>query len=706
MDPSCLCKGLQVDPLPLNRGRDESIPHAPVRKHGLSSSEVTLAVRNALRYFPPSTHSILGPEFKNELVTYGHIYMYRFLPPIEMMHALPVDSYKTNIREAGCIVAMIMNNLDPDVAQFPQELVTYGGNGQVFSNWAQFWLVMKYLHEIGLNQTLVMYSGHPLGLFPSSPSAPLATVVNGMMIPNYSSKEMYDKLFGLNVTMYGQMTAGSWCYIGPQGIVHGTTLTIMNAGRKYLKTGNLTSRVFLSSGLGGMSGAQTKAASIVGCISIVAEIDPSVVEKRYKQGWVDLVLTDVDCIIERVKEAKKKKESVSIAYVGNVIDVWKRFVKEVRETNTNLVDLSSDQTSCHNPFNGGYYPEGLTFEQSNKLMASDPEKFKAAVESSLRTHIDLINEMTSRKDKNGNKTYFWDYGNAFLLQASRAGADVAHRSLNGDSSNSDRGNGERGEGERGEGETSDEEKSSSVVFRYPSYVQDVMGDIFSLGFGPFRWICMSQSESDLKQTDLIAINVLTRLIESGKNTLPEIVIGQYQDNLKWIKNASRHDLVVGSKARILYSDQAGRVEIASAFNQAIKSGELKGPVVISRDHHDVSGTDSPFRETCNITDGSNFTADMAVSNFIGDGIRGATWVALHNGGGVGWGEVMNGGFGLVLDGSDQSESKLRSVLNWDVSNGVARRSWSGNTYAKETIIRAMSDDPLLKVTIPFDSNFE
>lgn len=683
METSKLAEGLQLSPLPENRGRNNSLPHAPVRKHNLNSEEVILAVRNALRYFPPSTHQVLGPEFKEELLTYGHIYMYRFLPPIEMMRSMPLNCYKTKTREAACIVAMIMNNLDPEVAQFPQELVTYGGNGQVFSNWAQFWLVMKYLHEMRLDQTLVLYSGHPLGLFPSSENSPLVTITNGMMIPNYSNKETYDKLFALNVTMYGQMTAGSWCYIGPQGIVHGTTLTIMNAGRKYLKTGDLTSKVFLSSGLGGMSGAQTKAASIVGCISIVAEIDPIVVEKRYKQGWVDAVITDVELIVERVKEAKVKRESISIAYVGNVIDVWRRFAKELRETNINLVDLSSDQTSCHNPFNGGYYPEGLSFQESNKLMASNPAKFKSLVEESLRSHIDLINEMTSKEDKNGNKTYFWDYGNAFLLEASRAGADVTIVS-----------NG-----------TKCRDKTN-VKFRYPSYVQDVMGDVFSLGFGPFRWICMSQDDSDLNQTDSIAIDVLNKLIVSGKNSLPDVVIGQYQDNLKWIKNASKQGLVVGSKARILYSDQAGRVSIASSFNEAIRSGRIKGPIVISRDHHDVSGTDSPFRETSNITDGSNFTADMAVSNFIGDGIRGATWVALHNGGGVGWGEVMNGGFGLVLDGTREAGEKLRSVLNWDVSNGVARRSWSGNGFAKETIIRAMNDEPLLKVTIPFESSFE
>lgn len=687
MDFLCLTKGLQLDPLPENHGRDLSLPHAPVRKHGLSPKEAVLAVHNALRYFPPSTHSILGPEFKEELSTYGHIYMYRFLPPLTMMRASPLDCYKTRIPEAACMVAMILNNLDPDVAQFPQELVTYGGNGQVFSNWAQFWIVMKYLHEMQREQTLVLYSGHPLGLFPSQPSSPLVTITNGMMIPNYSSKNMFDKLFALNVTMYGQMTAGSWCYIGPQGIVHGTTLTIMNAGRKYLKTGDLSSRVFLSSGLGGMSGAQTKAASIVGCISIVAEIDPVVVEKRLKQGWVDLAFEDVDMIVSRVKDAKERKEPLSIAYVGNVINVWKRFVQELRDTNINLIDLASDQTSCHNPFNGGYYPEGLTFQESNKLMASDPLKFKSMVESSLRTHISLINEMTSKNDKNGRRTYFWDYGNAFLLEASRAGADV--KTIDTSSR-----------------ETTTTKEDTTLVFRYPSYVQDVMGDVFSLGFGPFRWICMSQDEADLNQADFLAVNVLEKLIESGKNSVPEVVIGQYQDNLQWIKNASKQKLVVGSKARILYSDQVGRVQIASAFNQAIRMGILRGPVVISRDHHDVSGTDSPFRETSNIVDGSNFTADMAVSNFVGDGIRGATWVALHNGGGVGWGEVMNGGFGLVLDGTDEAEEKLRSILKWDVSNGVARRSWSGNGFAKEAIIRAMKDDPLLKVTIPFDSNFD
>ncbi|XP_022100450.1 urocanate hydratase-like isoform X2 [Acanthaster planci] len=587
--------------------------------------------------------------------------MYRFRPNIEM-RAYPINDYPCNTRQAAGIMHMIMNNLDPRVAQFPHELVTYGGNGQVFSNWAQFRLAMHYLSEMTEDQTLALYSGHPMGLFPSHIDAPRVVVTNGMMVPNYSSRENYDRLFGLGVTMYGQMTAGSFCYIGPQGIVHGTTITVMNAGRQQLGTSDLRGRVFVSSGLGGMSGAQAKAAVICGCIGVIAEVSKEALLKRHKQGWVMEVVDSLDVCIERIKRAKKEKTPLSIGYHGNIVDIWERMVTEYDSTGELLVDLGSDQTSCHNPFNGGYYPTQVSFDEANDIMTTDPVRFKNLVQESLRRQIAAINKLADRG------MYFFDYGNAFLLEASRAGADV------------------KKEGDQ-----------TGNRFRYPSYVQDIMGDIFSLGFGPFRWVCTSSDPNDLATTDEIATTVLEDFIRQG---VPETTKQQYEDNIRWIKEAAKHKLVVGSQARILYSNQRGRMAIASAFNQAVSEGKLRGPVIISRDHHDVSGTDSPFRETSNIYDGSAFCADMAVQNVIGDSFRGATWVALHNGGGVGWGEVINGGFGLMLDGTERAGERAKAMLAWDVTNGVARRSWSGNTKAQETICHAMQSNSKLKVTLP------
>uniref|UniRef100_A0A8D1NJ98 Urocanate hydratase n=1 Tax=Sus scrofa TaxID=9823 RepID=A0A8D1NJ98_PIG len=573
-----------------------------------------LALRNALRYFPPDVQEQLAPEFAQELRLYGHIYMYRFCPNLEMK-AYPVEQYPCRTKAAAAIMHMIMNNLDPAVAQFPQELVTYGGNGQVFSNWAQFWLTMSYLSQMTEEQTLVMYSGHPLGLFPSSPGAPRLVITNGMVIPNYSSRIEYEKLFAMGVTMYGQMTAGSYCYIGPQGIVHGTV------------------------------------------------VDGAALRKRYQQGWLMEVTNSLDHCIERLREARKRKEALSLGYHGNVVDLWERLVHELDTTGELLVDLGSDQTSCHNPFNGGYYPVQLGFAEAQSLMASDPAAFKGLVQESLRRHVSAINRLAQ-----GN-FFFWDYGNAFLLEAHRAGADV---------------------GKPG---------ASKMEFRYPSYVQHIMGDIFSQGFGPFRWVCTSGDPQDLAVTDHLATSVLEEAIAGGVNPAVKL---QYMDNIRWIQEAAKHQLVVGSQARILYSDQKGRVAIAVAFNQAIARGEIKAPVVLSRDHHDVSGTDSPFRETSNIHDGSAFCADMAVQNFVGDAFRGATWVALHNGGGVGWGEVINGGFGLVLDGTEEAEQKARMMLSWDVSNGVARRCWSGNRKAYEIICQTMQENSGLVVTLPHE----
>ncbi|EPY87397.1 urocanate hydratase [Camelus ferus] len=668
----------------------------------------SLALRNALRYFPPDIQELLAPEFAQELRLYGHIYMYRFCPDMEM-RAYPVEQYPCRTRAAAAIMHMVMNNLDPAVAQFPQELVTYGGNGQVFSNWAQgpadpqldsvstslmpgclgtleFWLTMTYLAQMTEEQTLVMYSGHPLGLFPSSPGAPRLVISNGMVIPNYSSRMEYEKLFAMGVTMYGQMTAGSYCYIGPQGIVHGSVLTVLNAGRRYLGVQDLAGKVFVSSGLGGMSGAQAKAAVIVGCISVVAEVDRAALMKRHEQGWLMEVTDSLDGCIERLREARRRKEVLSLGYHGNVVDLWERLVYELDTTGELLVDLGSDQTSCHNPFNGGYYPVQLGFAEAQSLMASDPAAFKCLVQESLRRHVSAINRLAKEN------FFFWDYGNAFLLEAQRAGADV---------------------GKAG---------ADKTEFRYPSYVQHIMGDIFSQGFGPFRWVCTSGDPQDLAVTDQLATSVLEEAIADGVDPAVKL---QYMDNIRWVREAAKHRLVVGSQARILYSDQKGRVAIAVAFNQAIARGEIKAPVVLSRDHHDVSGTDSPFRETSNIHDGSAFCADMAVQNFVGDAFRGATWVALHNGGGVGCekvapspqgqhvaalkvdvgaarGEVINGGFGLVLDGTLEAEQKAKMVLSWDVSNGVARRCWSGNRKAHETICRTMEEIRGLVVTLPHE----
>ncbi|GAB6023624.1 Urocanate hydratase [Chamberlinius hualienensis] len=646
-------------------GRDPTIPHAPIRTHGLSLEEKKLAVRNALRYFPSEFHETLAIEFANELEQFGHIYMYRFRSQLQMK-AYPLKDYPAKSKQAAAIMHMIMNNLDPAVAQFPHELVTYGGNGQAFSNWAQFWIAMKYLSELEDDQTLVMYSGHPLGVFPSSPNAPRMVISNGMVIPNYSSRKDYDRMFALSVTMYGQMTAGSYCYIGPQGIVHGTTLTVLNAGRKYLGLEDLSGKVFVTAGLGGMSGAQAKASVICGCVGVIAEVCLSALTKRYNQGWLKEMYTDLDLLINRIKKAKKEKETTSIGYHGNVVDVWERLVIEYEKHGELLVDLGSDQTSCHNPFNGGYYPVQLSFEDANEMMANDPLKFKQLVQESLRRQISAINKLSS------SGMFFWDYGNAFLLESHRAGADVLS-----------------------ENSTSD---SGSLRFRYPSYVQDIMGDIFSLGFGPFRWVCTSADPEDLRKSDEIALIILNRILIS--TDVSRNVKQQYGDNIRWIATAGEHNLVVGSQARILYSDQQGRIQIAKAFNEAIRDGRISAPIVISRDHHDVSGADSPFRETSNIYDGSAFTADMAIQNFVGDSFRGATWVAIHNGGGVGWGEVINGGFGLVLDGSDDASFRAEKMLDWDVLNGVSRRCWSGNENAEETIKKAMLANDQLKVTLP------
>jgi len=657
-----LLSGIQHNPLPPPVTRDPNIAHAPYRTHNLTHAEKKLAVENALRYFPAETHAELAPEFARELTEYGHIYMYRFMPR-EPLFAVPADEIPTRSAQAAAIIHMLLNNLDPRVAQFPQELVTYGGNGQVLSNWAQFRLVLNYLSTMSDEQTLVMYSGHPMGLFPSSPSAPRAIITNGMVIPNYSTREDYDRMFALGVTMYGQMTAGSYCYIGPQGIVHGTTLTVLNAGRLKLGTNDLSGKVFVTSGLGGMSGAQAKAAVICGCVGVIAEVSYEALKKRYDQGWVLEMTGNLDDLMKAVRAARTQKRATSIGFHGNIVEVWERFYLEFQKTGELLVELGSDQTSCHNPFNGGYYPVQLGYEESQTVLAKDPEHFKELVQKSLKRQITAINGLADAG------MYFFDYGNAFLLESRRSGANVAKA---GDEGNAN-------------------------AFRYPSYVQDIMGDIFSLGFGPFRWVCTSGRPEDLERTDRLAQEVLEKIISDG---VPEDIEQQYSDNIKWIKEAGKHQMVVGSQARILYSDQKGRMALALRFNQAIAQGDIQGTIVISRDHHDVSGTDSPFRETSNVYDGSAFTADMAVQNCIGDSFRGATWVALHNGGGVGWGEVVNGGFGLVLDGSMEQGRKAESMLGWDVSNGVARRAWSGNGNADSTIRRAMKDDPRLKITLP------
>ncbi|XP_074646794.1 urocanate hydratase-like [Tubulanus polymorphus] len=657
-----LSVGLPLNPMPDNKPRDTSIPHAPVRTPGLNCHQRKIALQNALRYFPPSLHDVLAAEFAAELRDYGHIYMYRFIPDFPMK-AHAIDEYPARCRQAAAVMLMIMNNLDHKVAQFPHELVTYGGNGQVFSNWAQFWLTMKYLSEMTEEQTLIMCSGHPQGLFPSHVGSPRVVITNGMVIPNYSSREDYDKMFAMGVTMYGQMTAGSYCYIGPQGIVHGTTLTVLNAGRKKTADGELAGKVFVTAGLGGMSGAQPKAAVICRCVGVIAEVSEDALNKRYDQGWLLENTNDLDDLIKRIRRCRRDKSPISIGYHGNVVDVWEKLVKVHEETGELLVELGSDQTSCHNPFQGGYFPVQLSYKESLEMMHKDPEKFKSLVQESLRRQVSAINYLADKG------MFFWDYGNAFLLEAARAGADV-----------------------RNEGQT---EKD----FRYPSYMQAFMGDIFSMGFGPFRWVCASGDPHDLETTDTIACEVLEKIVMDG---VPDCVRHQYEDNIRWIKEAGRHEMVVGSQARILYSDQVGRVALSVAFNDAISTGRIKGPVILSRDHHDVSGTDSPFRETSDITDGSAFCADMAVQNCIGDSFRGATWVALHNGGGCGWGEVINGGFGLVLDGSQAAGKRAEMMLNWDVANGVARRSWSGNRFAQDAIRRTMKADDRLKVTVPYE----
>ncbi len=633
---------------------DLSVNHAPKRKDILSREEKKLALRNALRYFHPQFHAVLAAEFYQELVEHGRIYMHRFRPRYAM-YARPLHHYPASTRQAAAIMLMIQNNLDPAVAQHPHELITYGGNGAVFQNWAQYLLTMKYLSEMTDEQTLHMYSGHPLGLFPSSPSAPRVVVTNGMMIPNYSKQDDWEKYNALGVTQYGQMTAGSYMYIGPQGIVHGTNITLLNAGRKISKNGEgLEGKVFLSSGLGGMSGAQPKAGNIAGCVTVVAEVNDKASEKRYAQGWVDELINDLDKLVARVNKARGSKEVISIAYQGNVVDVWEKFDKEGI-----FIDLGSDQTSLHNPWAGGYYPVGLTFQASNAMMANDPAQFQHLVRESLKRHASAINRHVARG------TYFFDYGNAFLLEASRAGADVM--------------------------------ASDGVHFRYPSYVQDIMGPMcFDYGFGPFRWVCTSGKENDLDITDALAGKILGAIAADA----PEEIRAQLRDNIHWITAAKNNNLVVGSQARILYADAEGRIKIAMAFNEAIRQG-LIGPIVLGRDHHDVSGTDSPFRETSNIYDGSQFTADMAIHNVIGDSFRGATWVSIHNGGGVGWGEVINGGFGMLLDGSSEAEAKIQSMLYFDVNNGIARRAWARNSEAVSAIARAQARNSLLSVTMPY-----
>ena len=651
--------GIPQDRLPEPKPYDKTINHAPKRKDILTPEEKVLALKNALRYFPAKFHAELAPEFAQELKDYGRIYMYRFRPSYDI-YARPIDEYPCRSRQAAAIMAMIQNNLDPRVAQHPHELIIYGGNGAIFQNWAQYRLTMKYLAEMTDEQTLSMYSGHPMGLFPSHKDAPRVVVTNGMVIPNYSKQDDWERFNALGVSQYGQMTAGSYMYIGPQGIVHGTTITVMNAARKQLKARgiagtreNMKGMLFVTAGLGGMSGAQPKAGNITGVVSVTAEINPLAARKRYDQGWVDELHENLDELLPRIRKATENKETVSMAYVGNVVDLWERLAAE------NIpVDLGSDQTSLHNPWAGGYYPAGLSFEESVRMMSEEPEKFRKAVRASLRRHVAAINELSTKG------MYFFDYGNAFLLESSRAGADIL---------------------------------KADGTFRYPSYVQDIMGPLyFDYGFGPFRWVCMSERPEDLAKSDEIAVNILKKELE----TAPEEIQGQLNDNIHWIEEAGRNNLVVGSQARILYADCEGRTKIALAFNEAIRKGEIFAPIVLGRDHHDVSGTDSPFRETSNIYDGSRFTADMAIQNVIGDGFRGATWVSIHNGGGVGWGEVINGGFGMVIDGSADSDRHITQMLFWDVNNGIARRSWARNEGAEHAILREMGRTPELKVTVP------
>jgi urocanate hydratase len=641
------------DILPEIQTSDSNVNHAPVRKDILNTEEKKLALRNALRYFDPKHHAVLAPEFAEELKKFGRIYMYRFRPTYKM-YARNIEEYPHKSVQAAGIMMMLQNNLDYAVAQHPHELITYGGNGAVFQNWAQYLLTMKYLSEMTDEQTLVMYSGHPMGIYPSHKDAPRVVVTNGMVIPNYSKPDDWEKFNALGVSQYGQMTAGSFMYIGPQGIVHGTTITVLNAGRKISEHGeDLEGKLFITAGLGGMSGAQPKAANIAGCISITAEINPKVTDIRYSQGWVDEKIDDLDTLIKRVKEAKANKEVVSIAYQGNVVDVWERFAKDDVK-----VELGSDQTSLHNPWAGGYYPVDISYDEANEMMANQPELFKEKVQETLRRHVEAINICVEKFN-----TYFFDYGNAFLLESSRAGANIMKEDGN---------------------------------FKYPSYVQDIMGPMcFDFGFGPFRWVCASGNPDDLKRTDKIACEILEKIRENS----PQEIQQQMLDNIRWIKGAQDNKLVVGSQARILYADAEGRIKIAEAFNKAIAEGKI-GPIVLGRDHHDVSGTDSPYRETSNIYDGSSFTADMAIQNVIGDSFRGATWVSIHNGGGVGWGEVINGGFGMLLDGSNDADRRLKNMLFWDVNNGISRRGWARNDGAIFAIKRAMKVEPKLKVTLP------
>lgn len=647
------------DILPEPKSYDPNINHAPKRKDILTPAEKKLALKNALRYFPAKHHATLLPEFRQELETYGRIYMYRFRPDYKI-HARSIDEFPHKSRQAAAIMLMLSNNLDYAVAQHPHELITYGGNGAAFQNWAQYLLTMQYLAQMTDEQTLVLYSGHPLGLFPSHKEAPRLVITNGMVIPNYSSKDHWEKFNALGVSQYGQMTAGSFMYIGPQGIVHGTTITVLNAARMHcakdkavVTDEDIKGKLFVSSGLGGMSGAQPKAAVIAGVVGIVAEINPKAVQKRYEQGWVDEVYTDLDQLIARALKARDAKEAVSLAYQGNVVDLWEKLAAE----NIN-VDLGSDQTSLHNPWAGGYYPVGYSLEESNEMMAREPEKFKEAVQETLRRHAAAINKLTAQG------MYFFDYGNAFLLEASRAGADIL---------------------------------KEDGTFKYLSYVQDIMGPLFfDYGFGPYRWVCTSSRPEDLAQTDRLAAEVLEDILKDA----PEEIQSQLKDNIHWIKEAGKNQLVVGSQARILYADAEGRTKIALAMNQAIREGKISAPIVLGRDHHDVSGTDSPYRETSNIYDGSSFTADMAIHNVIGDSFRGATWVSIHNGGGVGWGEVINGGFGMVIDGTEESDRKIKEMLHWDVNNGIARRSWARNQGAIFAIKREMERTPNLKVTLP------
>jgi len=643
-----ILKGIPSE-LPSKKSCDTNVNHAPIRESVLSADEKKLALRNALRYFDKKFHKELIDEFSSELEKFGRIYMYRFRPDYEI-YARPIENYPHNSKAAAAIMLMIQNNLDKNIAQHPHELITYGGNGAVFQNWAQYLLAMKYLAEMTDEQTLVMYSGHPMGLFPSHTNAPRVVVTNGMVIPNYSKKLDLEKFNALGVSQYGQMTAGSYMYIGPQGIVHGTTITVLNAFRKINKEPR--GKIFVTSGLGGMSGAQPKAGNISECITVCAEVNIKAIEIRHSQNWVDEVIKDTGKLVDRVKSAQKNKEVVSIAYHGNIVDVWESFYK-----NNILVDIGSDQTSLHNPWSGGYYPVGYSFEDANKLIYENPEKFKTEVKSTLKKHVEIINKHVKKG------TYFFDYGNAFLLEASKADADIT---------------------------------KEDGSFKYPSYVQDIIGPMcFDYGFGPFRWVCSSCKQEDLDTTDSIACEVLEKLIKSA----PLDTKQQMKDNIQWIKAAKENDLVVGSKARILYADSTGRIEIAKAFNKAIKEGKI-GPVILGRDHHDVSGTDSPYRETSNIYDGSQFTADMAIQNVIGDSFRGATWVSIHNGGGVGWGEVINGGFGMLIDGSEKSEKNIKSMLFWDVNNGIARRNWARNKGAINQISRAMEKNPKLKITLP------